>query len=507
MFLTRYPAGFRRAPDTRARHRGIRALGLLLVLIALVLPGAGARAQATDGAVRVVRIEGTIDLGLAPYLSRALREAEGAGARAVILEINTPGGRLDAVLQMRDALLASPVRTIAFVNREAFSAGALIALASEEIYMAPGAVIGAATPVTGSGEQADEKTLSAVRKTFKATAETRGRDPLIAEAMVDRSVAIEGLNPAGRLLTLTTQEAAARGFSDGTVPDRAALLRATGLAGATVEETAISPAEGLVRLLTEPALGGLLFAVGVLLILGSLFSGEVGPLTGLGAGVLALFFWGHTLAGLAGWEGIALVVLGIVLLAAEVFILPGFGIAGVSGILALLGGLFLSVTSRDLPATTDIERAGASVLVALLTLIAGGGLLLWLIPVTGRWRGMVLQEASASRAALGPDTHTTPLRAARRPGPWRLAQWLTGEAARGEQRLAPDTRQSLERARGKALSDLRPGGFALIDGARVDVVTRGDVIPAGATIEVVRDEGYRRVVRQVGADEREIDVL
>jgi membrane-bound serine protease (ClpP class) len=144
-----------------------------------------ARAAAELGAVYVVPITGPIDLGLAPYLERVLAEAAAADAAAVLLVIDTPGGRLDAVLQMRDSLLGSPVRTIAFVDRTAFSAGALIAIAAEEIYMAPGAVIGAATPVEGdTGETASEKVVSAVRKTFKTTAEVRGRDPLIAEAMV-----------------------------------------------------------------------------------------------------------------------------------------------------------------------------------------------------------------------------------------------------------------------------------------------------------------------------------
>ena len=165
------------APAVRSRHTGRLARpavpwwGIWLLAGALLAAGIGGAAPPVGaqagGPVLVVRIDETIDLGLAPYLARALEQAEREGARAVILEINTPGGRLDAVLQMRDVLVGSPVRTIAFVNREAFSAGALVAIAANEIYMAPGAVMGAATPVTGEGETADEKTISAVRKTFK----------------------------------------------------------------------------------------------------------------------------------------------------------------------------------------------------------------------------------------------------------------------------------------------------------------------------------------------------
>src|SRR5829696_900033 len=154
--------------------RPIRVWALILLAIGTFASHAASAQSGTDaggGAVYVVPISGTIDLGLAPYLSRVLNEAEENGAAAVLLQIDTPGGRLDAVLQMRDALLGSGVPTIAFVDRTAFSAGALIAIACEEIYMTPGAMTGAATPVDGAhGETATEKVVSAVRTTFKATA-------------------------------------------------------------------------------------------------------------------------------------------------------------------------------------------------------------------------------------------------------------------------------------------------------------------------------------------------
>ncbi|MDF3016663.1 MAG: hypothetical protein K0R44_1888 [Thermomicrobiales bacterium] len=174
--------------------RSIRVWALIILTVAsLASHATSAQTEpggSGSGAVYVVPITGTIDLGLAPYLSRVLEQAAAEGAAAVLLQIDTPGGRLDAVLQMRDTLLGSDVRTIAFIDRTAFSAGALIAIASEQIYMTPGAVIGAATPVDGAtGGTATEKIVSAVRTTFKATAEARGRDPLVAEAMVDPDVA------------------------------------------------------------------------------------------------------------------------------------------------------------------------------------------------------------------------------------------------------------------------------------------------------------------------------
>ncbi|HZG67265.1 MAG TPA: ATP-dependent Clp protease proteolytic subunit [Herpetosiphonaceae bacterium] len=150
-------------------------ISLLLLLGGVQLAYETADAQSTN-VVYLVRITDEIDLGLAPFLARVLDQANDAAARAVILEIDTPGGRLDAALQIRTTILDSRVRTIAYVNREALSAGALIAIAADEIYMAPGAVIGAATPVDGTGEPADTKTISAVRSIFRATAELRERD-------------------------------------------------------------------------------------------------------------------------------------------------------------------------------------------------------------------------------------------------------------------------------------------------------------------------------------------
>ena len=503
----------RRSRGPRARleqgwARGLFCfLGVFMLVLGLSLSLAARPTAAASDTVYVVQVTGTIEPGLAAYLARTVREAEGASARAVIVEIDTPGGRLDAALQARETLLSSSVRTIAFVDREAFSAGALIAIAADDIYMAPGAVLGAATPVNGAGVRADEKTVSAVRATFKTTAEVRGRDATLAQAMVDPAVAVEGF-PAGRLVTLTTADAEARGFIAGVVPDRAALLRAAGLDGATVREVGISPAEQLVRALTDPVLGALLFGLGVLLIVGSLFAGEVGIFTGLGVGTLALFFWGHTLAGLAGWEGIALAALGLLLIGLEVFVIPGFGVAGILGGVALLGSLVVSVTSGGWPTAVATENLARSVVTLLVTFVLGGGLLLRFLPASARRRGLVLQTASGPYLADSRgDELGEPGRSVRRRGIWRLAQALTGEAARGEQHLSREARSSLTGARGRALADLRPGGFALIDGVRVDVVTRGEVILAGATIEVVLDEGYRRIVRQVGPEEPEVEML
>ena len=461
---------------------------LLVVAGALTLRLPPAHAEEEAGVVYVIEVRGPIDLGLAPYLARVLGEAKREGARAVILDIDTPGGRLDAVLQMRDAILDSPLRTIAFVNRTAFSAGALVAIAAAEIYMTPGAVLGAATPVGGSGEAADEKMVSAVRSTFRSTAELRGRDPRIAEAMVDADVEVEGLVRHGQLLTLTTIEAQQWHYANGVAADRTALLTATGLTGAVVVETAPGLAERVVRFLTHPVVASLLISAGLLLVLADLFTAGFGLAGVVGLALLALFFWGHFLAGLAGWEGVALVLLGLVLIAVEVLIVPGFGVPGVVGLLALLGGLFISLIGGDLVTREATVRAASTVGLALIMLVAGGAPLLWLLPRLPGLRGLVLQASVALPAPAG----------------GRRSLILAGVRERADldaydPMLAPEP-PSLLGATGVALSDLRPSGFARIGDARVDVVSRGEYIAARERIEVVADEGYRRVVQRVRPD-------
>ena len=173
------------------RRRAARAVLAAWALVCLPIAGAQAPAQPAVPIVYVAPIEGIIDLGLAPFVERVLAEATEAKASAVVLEINTFGGRVDAAVLIRDALLRARVRTVAFVNKRAISAGALISLAAETIVMAEGGTIGAATPVQmgapgDAPKPVDEKTVSYMRKEFRATAESRKRPPLVAEAMVDR---------------------------------------------------------------------------------------------------------------------------------------------------------------------------------------------------------------------------------------------------------------------------------------------------------------------------------
>jgi membrane-bound serine protease (ClpP class) len=466
-------------------------LGTVVVLVGIISSSFSiTHAQNDQDPVFVIPIHNEIDLGLVPFLERVLNQAEQENAQAVILDINTPGGRLDAVLQMRDAILSSPIRTIAFVNREAFSAGALIAIAAEEIYMTPGAVMGAATPVDLEGTPGDEKTISAVRATFRTTAEHRGRDPLVAEAMVDPSVIVEGLVTSDQLLTLTTQQAQDVGYIDGVAENRQALLAATGLTGAAVQETSPNWAETVVRFLTSPLIASLLVSLGFLLILGDVMTGGFGLVGGAGILLFVIFFWGHFLAGLAGWEGVLLMLLGLGLIAAEVFFIPGFGIAGIAGIAALLGGVFISLIGDEIVTDEELLRAGYTVALSFLMMAVGTIAVLRYLPQALRFQGLILQS-QVGKIDTAPQVTR------------RRRRWIEGDRLEAQMATAGDAQTpvretpSLAGKTGVALSDLRPGGIAQIGGERVDVVTRGDYVRAGTPIEVIRDEGYRRVVRRL----------
>lgn len=439
------------------------ALAMLCLLTPALLP-----AQAPAPVVYVAPIEGIIDLGLAPFVRRVLDEAAEQRAAAVVLEINTFGGRVDAAVLIRDALLRAKVPTVAFVNKRAISAGALISLAAETIAMADGGTIGAATPVQvgapGGGTTAvDEKTVSYMRKEFRSTAEHRKRPPLIAEAMVDADVAIPKLVDKGKLLTLTTTEALAHKVADVRADSLEAVLAHLELGNAEIRRVSENWAEQLVRFLTHPIFSSLLMTVGILGIIIELRTPGFGVPGALGITSLGLFFWGHWLVRLAGWEEILLVAAGLLLLAIELFVIPGFGITGILGILAILAGLVLSLVGAGATATSVVSAA-ARVAVSLLIAAVGAVALLRVLPHLPVGRQLIL------------DTGLTALTGWASP-PERDRQWLG--------------------KRGTTVSPLRPAGIADLEGERVDVVSQGEWIDAGSPIEVIRVEGNRIVVRQV----------
>jgi membrane-bound serine protease (ClpP class) len=445
---------------------------VLIVMLGLAAGlASGPKAAVGQGSPLVIQVpvKGDIELGLAPFVERSLKQARASGAAAVILDIETPGGRVDAAQRIANAIGDSEVPVFAYINRHAYSAGALIALATEQVYMRPASVMGAATPVVGSGEKAPEKIVSAMRSQMRALAEARGLDPAIAEAMVDEDIVVDGVVQAGKLLTLTTSEAVGLGYAL-EVEDFGALLADLDLAGAQVVGMQVNWAERIVRFLSNPLVAPFLLSLGFLGLIAEIKSPGLG-LAGL-AGLLALslFFGSHFIIGLAGLEDLILFGVGLVLIGVEVFVVPGFGLFGVLGGAGVLAGVYMALVG-DLATIPDFAQAGAVLSTSLLIILVTSWALLRHLPQSTRLaRSGVFLVTKGDRA----DGWTS---AARRPD-------LVGRE-------------------GVALTDLRPAGTVLVGEERVDAVAESGWVEDGTDVKVVSSEGYRLVVRPVGPREPE----
>jgi membrane-bound serine protease (ClpP class) len=308
-----------------------------------------------------------------------------------------------------------------------------------------------------------EKTVSYMRKEFRATAESRKRPPLLAEAMVDADVDIPGVIAKGKLLTLTTQEALTHKLADARADTVDAVLASLDLAGAEVRRATPTWAETLVRFLTHPVVSSLLMTIGILGLIVEIRTPGFGVPGSLGVASLALFFWGHWLVRLAGWEELLLVGAGVVLLAIEVFVTPGFGLTGVLGVAALVGGLGLSLVGAGATWTTLVSAIG-QVAVSLLLALAVSLVVLRFLPRLPFGRRLILETELTAQAGFA---------------------------------SAPAADRAWLGKRGTAASNLRPAGIADIEGERVDVVSDGDFIDAGEQLTVVRVDGNRIVVRRL----------
>jgi membrane-bound serine protease (ClpP class) len=425
--------------------------------------GAAPSAAAQQAPVYRVPVDGVIEMGVAPFVERTIREAEQAGASAIVLEIETPGGRVDAAQRITTAARNTGVPVYAFIKMHAHSAGAMIALSANEIFMRPGSVIGAATPVTGEGETAPEKIVSAMRAEMRALAETRGLDPRIAEAMVDPQIEIEGVIAAGQLLTLTAAEAVRVGYAR-EVEDWDALMQELGFPQAPVYTAETNWAERVVRFLTHPMVAPMLLSLGFLGLIIEVKSAGFGIAGLVGASALTAFFGSHLLLGLAGWEEIILLGVGVILLAVEMFVIPGFGIAGIIGVLSILAALYLSMVSHMATGADYAQAFGVLSLSLIVVIVAGWALL----------RHLGRSRAAGRSGLILPDATT------------RETGYLSA-AVRGE----------LVGTVGLALTDLRPSGAGRFGAERVDVVSDSNWIEAGTQIRVVRADGYRLVVEPV----------
>ncbi len=419
---------------------------------------------------RVVRlpIEGTIDLGLAYFIRRSI-EREEKRAGLILLDINTLGGRVDAAIQIRDALLNARVPTVAFVHPRAISAGALIALACDVIAISPGGTMGAATPIVlgqgGEPAQVSEKMISYMRTEMRATAEAKKRRGDIAEAMVDPTVEIEGVNQTGKLLTLDSDRAFKLHMVDMQASHIQEVLDKVGATKPILSEREMSWAEHLTRFFTEPVVSGLLMSLGTIALLIELYHPGVGLPGAIAVLSLGLFFGGHLLVHLAGWEELLLLVAGLMLVLAEIFLIPGFGVAGILGGVALFSSFVLALIGLPLDVSVAggmLTKAVNQVLISVIATFVGLIIAFRFMPMSVRRKGLILNE-STSRDE--------------------------GFVSTGERYDA------LVGHEGVALTDLRPAGKVQVGERTFDVVSEGAFIERGSSVIVAHVEGARIVVR------------
>lgn len=409
-----------------------------------------------------IKIEGTIDLGLPPYIERILKEAEKDSAKAIILEINTFGGRVDAATQIKDLLLNTPLLTVAWINKRAISAGALISLSCNKIAMVPGSSIGAATVVDQSGKKASEKAISYFRAEMGATAEKNGRNRQIAEGMVDEDVVVEGLSEKGKLITLTAQDAIKWKMADFIAEHFGDVLDSLNLSGQKVVEPGINWAEKTVRFLTDPMVSSLLISLGLLGLFFEIKSPGWGVPGTVGLILLALFFGSHYIVNLANIIEIILFVVGVGLLLLEIFVIPGFGITGIAGIIMMIAGLYFSLLGQlHRLNPSDFSTAAGYLSLSMIITFIGIFILLKIFPQTSIWR--------------------------------RIS--LSGTQLRNEGYIAARDYSQYLGKKGIAVSTLRPAGIGQFGKERLDVVSEGEYIEKDTPIIISQVDGYRLIVK------------
>lgn len=404
---------------------------------------------------------------------KAVADAKAQKADYLLLELNTFGGELDAADKIRTLLLNAPMPTMVFINNNAASAGALISIACDSIYMASGSSLGAASVVNQEGEIMPDKYQSYMRSLMRSTAEKNGRNPDVAQAMVDPDVVVPGISDSGKVLTFTTEEAIANDYCEAMADNRAAVLKAANIEHCEIVEQHLSVIDKFINFLVNPVVSGIL----IMCIIGGLYFEFQSP--GLGLPIIIalcgalLYFAPHYLEGLAAHWEILVFLAGVILLMLEFFVIPGFGVAGISGIVLILASLILTMVFNvgfhfhfD-PDIDAVSQIGKSTLIVVFSVIAGFFLSLWLgkklITADTRFGSMALKtKLDTDKGYSAQDL--------------RMQQYvgMTGTAA----------------------TFMRPAGKINIDGQILEATSERGLIDKGESIIVTKFENAQLVVRK-----------
>ncbi|HTU70502.1 MAG TPA: NfeD family protein [Candidatus Baltobacteraceae bacterium] len=429
---------------------GMRLLRVTFALAFATVGLAGlARAASPTSPVVIVPITGMVDDGMAHLVQRSIAQADSEHAAAVVLDVNSNGGLVEAAEDIRAAIFAAHEPVIAYVEHRAFSAASLITLSTSHIMMAPGSVIGSAEP-----HPTDPETISALKSLFVSTAQRNHRPAKLAAAFVDKNIDVPDYKTPGTILTLSAQDAVKTGMADAIEPSLDAALASERLAGDPRQTTAYTWGEELARFANTPEISGLLLTIGMLgLIL------EMQTMHGIagtiGVGALALFFGTHVEAGFSNGLVIALAIAGLIGILWELHVVPGHGVPGILGGLALLAAVLLAF---GIPFFfIAVETFSTAIIMTAICF----ALLTRVFPENAWMRRLALVDAQGADYVTSSDFKS-----------------LLGKT-------------------GVAASYLRPAGVAQIDGKRVDVLTEGEFIAAGTPIRVTRVEGARVFVEPV----------
>lgn len=458
---------------------------IIVILFSIVLNG-------EESKLYIIPIEGTIEPSLTVFIRNGIEEA-GKSNSDILFKINTFGGRVDSALQIATLIGSAKGKTIAYIPADpeslgvSWSAGALITLSCKEIYMAEGTSIGAAAPVYLSPEgsqTADEKTVSAVRVQMSSLAEKNGYPKGVALAMVDKDVElheveIDGeikllpsneittpgkiISPKGKLLTLTAKEMEKYGISKGTINSSDKLIKEKGYTSSITWKKNVP--DRVVAFLTSGAAIGLLMTLGLITLYLALTSPGFGLLGAIGIICFSIIFLGGQLLGTLGSFELILFLVGVVLLTIEIFVIPGFGITGISGISAIVLSLILSQQDFIIPKWSwQWSQFNRNILITIISILVATiviFILMSLFPRLPLFNRLILATS----------------------------QDFTNDNREIEDDLIGKT--------GEVITQLRPVGKVLINSKSYTCKSLGQFIPKGSRVKIVSTESNNLIVREV----------
>ena len=435
-------------------------VNILKVLITFILLPFFINAQKENKRILLAEVKSNIDPRTNRYTKLLIDEAKNENYDIIVIEMDTYGGAVNDADDIRTRILDFEKPIYVWINKDAASAGALISIACDSIYMSSGASIGAATVVTGDGAQAPDKYQSYMRSIMRSTAEAKGRDPKIAEAMVDEDIKVDSISQEGKVITFSTKEAIEYGFCDAELNSVDEIMERQGIENYEITKFELGSAENIISIFLNPIVSSIL----ILLIMGGLYFELQTP--GVGFPIIAsiialiLYLTPYYLNGVAeNWE-IVLFFLGIILIVVEVFVIPGFGIFGVSGLIISVSSLILIMLNNDMFDFTfvisrDIMNASLSVLISVFAfgiLILFGGLR---FTNSKAFKNISLDETQDS--SMGYISNKYP-------------DNLVGKI-------------------GKAYTVLRPSGKIIIGEEIYDATSSGGFIEKNSKVKVVSNEG------------------